>query len=180
MAIRHFVLPTLLVLMADTAIAEGSARARIAIAGVQGDRQDAEARCLDEQNLLTAQQVIDAFGTSVDQHIGFGVAGTSLGVFSRSVRDELAPLMRTRKGAATCAPLCVVVPAERAIDWKFCVQNGGGEQCRLSNGGFGDLNASVRGYSTAFSSSGLAQVICGTVKNWDQGGSRTFNLRALY
>lgn len=180
MAIRNFVLPTVLVLMADVAIAESSARARVSIAGVQGDRQDSEARCLDDHNLLTAQQVINAFGTSVDQHIGFGIAGTSLGVFSGSVRAELTPLMRTRKGAATCAPLCVVVPAERAIDWKFCAQNGSGEQCRLSDGSFGDLNASVRGYSTAFSSTGLAQVICGTVKNWDQGGSRTFNLRALY
>lgn len=181
MNIRQLVIMIVLASAMSGAHSDGGARASASLGGVQGETLGTEeVRCIEEQSLLKAEQVIHAFGTAIDQHIGFGISGTSLGFFSTTVRNELTPLFRTRKGAATCAPLCVVVPAEEAIDWQFCMQSNGGELCRLTDGAFGAFRASVRGYSTAFSPTGMTQVLCGTVKNWEQGGRRQFSLRARY
>lgn len=177
---KRMLVTVMLLAITQTAMAESGAQARTTLSGVRGESPMAEARCLEEDSLPHAQQVADALGPVLDSHIGFGISAATVGYLPAAHREPLARMLRTRKGAAICTPLCVALPADRPVDWKMCIQDDQGELCRGDNGSFHERQSAIRGFSMGFSSTGMTQLICATGKNWASGGQKRYSLRATW
>lgn len=177
---KRILVTVMLMTAAQVASAQGASQARTALGGVRGESEMEEVRCLEEDSLPHAQRVADALGPVLDSHTGFGISAATVGYLPATHRESIAQMLRTRKGAATCTPLCVAMPADRPVDWKMCIQDEQGEFCRSDNGSFHGHQSAIRGFSMGFSSTGMTQLICATGKNWASGGQKRFSLRATW